>query len=133
MSQISLKNFRKYETLEPLFLNGLNIFVGKNNAGKSTVVKAIMLALDNLRSLRWNNVPSGDEGILQKKTLPVPLFRFDANGFHNLHIGTFDRAHCNYSDGKSIVFDLEYQGIGFKMVVSGTVGEGQVTVPLESL
>ena len=60
MSQISLKNFRKYETLEPLFLNGLNIFVGKNNAGKSTVVKAIMLALDNLRSLRWNNVPSGD-------------------------------------------------------------------------
>lgn len=133
MSQISLKNFRKYETLEPLFLNGLNIFVGKNNAGKSTVVKAIMLALDNLRSLRWNNVPSGDEGILQKKTLPVPLFRFDANGFHNLHIGTFDRAHCNYSDGKSIVFDLEYQGIGFKMVVSGNAGEGQVTVPIESL
>ena len=133
MSQISLKNFRKYETLEPLFLNGLNIFVGKNNAGKSTVVKAIMLALDNLRSLRWNNVPTGDEGILQKKTLPVPMFRFDANGFHNLHIGTFDRAHCNYSDGKSIVFDLEYQGIGFKMVVSGNVGEGQVTVPVESL
>lgn len=133
MAQISIKNFRKYETLEPLFLNGLNIFVGKNNAGKSTVVKAIMLALDNLRSLRWNNVPSGDEGILQKKTLPVPLFRFDANGFHNLHIGTFDRAHCNYSDGKSIVFDLEYQGIGFRMVVSGNVGEGQVTVPVESL
>lgn len=133
MSQISLKNFRKYETLEPLFLNGLNIFVGKNNAGKSTVVKAIMLALDNLRSLRWNNVPTGDEGILQKKTLPVPMFRFDANGFHNLHIGTFDRAHCNYSDGKSIVFDLEYQGIGFKIVVSGNVGEGQVTVPVESL
>jgi len=133
MAQISLKNFRKYESLEPLYLNGLNIFVGKNNAGKSTVVKAIMLALDNLRSLRWNNVPTGDEGILQKRTLPVPMFRFDANGFHNLHIGTFDRARCNYSDGKSIVFDLEYQGIGFKMVVSGNIGEGQVTVPVESL
>ena len=133
MDQISLKNFRKYETLEPLFLNGLNIFVGKNNAGKSTVVKAIMLVLDNLRSLHWNNVPSGDEGVLQKRILPVPMFRFDANGFHNLHIGTFERARCNYSNGKSIMFDIEYQGIGFKLVVSGNVGDGQVTVPVESL
>lgn len=58
MAQIRLKNFRKYESLDSLNLNTINIFVGKNNAGKSTVVKAIMLALDNIRSLRWKDVTS---------------------------------------------------------------------------
>lgn len=101
MEQVRLTNFRKYDRLEGLNLNDINIFVGKNNAGKSTVVKAIMLALDNIRSLHWQNVPK-EEGMCSMKYAPVPLFRFDANGFHNLHIGTFERAKCNFVDDKRI-------------------------------
>lgn len=132
MAQIRLKNFRKYESLDSLKLNDINIFVGKNNAGKSTVVKAIMLALDNIRSLRWKDVVS-KEGIQSMLIAPKPLFRFDANGFHNLHIGTFERAKCNWLDDSRITIALEYYGIEFEITVAGVIGDGQVSMPIEKL
>ena len=133
MAKISLKNFRKYETLDPLFLNDINIFVGKNNAGKSTVVKAIMLALDNLRSLRWESASRLEYGMNPGSLAPRPYFRFDANDFHNLHIGTFERAKCNYIDEQRISFCIEYRGIEFTIVVSGVTGEAQVSLPIDSI
>lgn len=132
MAQIRLKNFRKYESLDSLCLNNINIFVGKNNAGKSTVVKAIMLALDNIRSLRWKDVDS-KEGMQSILIAPKPLFRFDANGFHNLHIGTFERAKCNWLDERRITIALEYNGIEFEITVAGVMGDGQVSMPIEKL
>ena len=132
MAQIRLKNFRKYESLDSLKLNNINIFVGKNNAGKSTVVKAIMLALDNIRSLRWKDVAS-KEGMQSILIAPKPLFRFDANGFHNLHIGTFERAKCNWLDDSRITIALEYYGIDFEITVAGVIGDGQVSMPIEKL
>ena len=132
MAQLKLKNFRKFESLESLDLGDINIFVGKNNAGKSTVVKAILLVLDNLRSLRWTNV-SLEEGLQSIQFAPKPLFRFDANGFHNLHIGTFERAKCNWLDDPRITISLNYEGFEFEIVVAGVAGGGQVSVPIESL
>ena len=132
MAQLKLKNFRKFENLESLDLGDINILVGKNNAGKSTVVKAILLLLDNLRSLRWTNV-SPEEGLQSMQFAPKPLFRFDANGFHNLHIGTFERAKCNWLDDPRITISLNYEGFEFEIVVAGVAGGGQVSVPIESL
>lgn len=132
MAQIRLKNFRKFESLDSLYLNDINIFVGKNNAGKSTVVKAIMLILDNLRSLRWKDVTPA-EGMQSILIAPKPLFRFDANGFHNLHIGTFERAKCNWTDERRITITLEYNGFEFEITVAGVTGDGQVSMPIEKL
>jgi len=132
MAKISLKNFRKFESLKPLELGWINLFVGKNNAGKSTVVKAIMLILDNLRSLSWSNT-SKEYGLRSVLNVPIPSFRFDANGFHNLHIGTFERAKCNYVDDKNITFYLEYEGFEFEIVVSGVMEGSQVSMPIDRL
>lgn len=132
MAQIRLKNFRKYESLDSLNLNDINIFVGKNNAGKSTVVKAIMLALDNIRQLKWKDVVS-KEGMQSIFIAPKPLFRFDANGFHNLHIGTFERAKCNWLDDRRVMIGLEYNGFEFEITVAGIMGDGQVSLPIEKL
>lgn len=132
MAHIRLKNFRKYESLDSLNLNNINIFVGKNNAGKSTVVKAIMLALDNICSLRWKDVTS-KEGMQSILIAPKPLFRFDANGFHNLHIGTFERAKCNWLDDCRITIALEYNGLEFEITIAGVMGDGQVSMPIEKL
>lgn len=132
MAHIRLKNFRKYESLDSLNFNNINIFVGKNNAGKSTVVKAIMLALDNIRSLRWKDVTS-KEGMQSILIAPKPMFRFDANDFHNLHIGTFERAKCNWLDDSRITIALEYNGFEFEITVAGSMGEGQVSIPIEKL
>ena len=41
MRQIGFKNFRKFENFPVIDLSPITIFVGENNAGKSTVVKAM--------------------------------------------------------------------------------------------
>ena len=50
MNQIGFKNFRKFHELPPLDLSPVTIFVGENNAGKSTVVKALLATLDFIKS-----------------------------------------------------------------------------------
>lgn len=46
MKQIGFKNFRKFGYFPPMDLAPITIFVGENNAGKSTVVKGILALSD---------------------------------------------------------------------------------------
>jgi len=43
MSEIGFKNFRRFRNLETIQLGNISFLVGKNNAGKSTVVKALLI------------------------------------------------------------------------------------------
>ncbi len=52
MIEFGFKNFRKFQDLTPLELGGVTIFVGENNAGKSSFSKGLMLMLHNLREMR---------------------------------------------------------------------------------
>lgn len=45
LSQLTIKNFRSIKDLTIDFEKDLNVFVGKNNTGKSTIIDAIRLAL----------------------------------------------------------------------------------------
>ena len=53
MRQIGFKNFRRFENFPALDLAPITIFVGENNAGKSTVVKGILALSDFLN--RWRD------------------------------------------------------------------------------
>lgn len=81
------ENFRRFKRLPLLPLSGVNIMVGANNAGKSTLVKGLLLALDNIKGLRVEH----DDNIFSSGE--QPLFRLDANNYHDVHIGTFNRAY----------------------------------------
>ena len=48
MKQIGFKNFRKFESFPVMDFSPITILVGENNAGKSTVVKAILSTLEFL-------------------------------------------------------------------------------------
>ena len=50
MKKIGFKNFRRFKELEPLELGEITLMVGKNNSGKSTLIKAILLVLDYLKN-----------------------------------------------------------------------------------
>ena len=111
MKQIGFKNFRKFENFPTMDLGDITILVGGNNAGKSTVVKALLLTFDNMRSMNLS----------MKNLLSImsPKFRLDANNIHNLHIGEFHRALYNEAKKKEIEFFLTVGSFSFCITVKG--------------
>ncbi|WP_304181776.1 ATP-dependent endonuclease [Leptotrichia trevisanii] len=45
LSKVILKNFRKFKYLEVAFKDGLNVLIGENDSGKTTIIDAIRIAL----------------------------------------------------------------------------------------
>lgn len=84
MNQIGFKNFRKFHELPPLDLSPVTIFVGENNAGKSTVVKALLATLDFIKS----RVSSVENDAWMN-------LNFYFNKSYYTHLGTFERARYN--------------------------------------
>jgi len=91
MKSIGFKNFRRFQEMNSVSLGGINMFVGGNNAGKSTVVKGLLLLVDFLKNSRT----SFNEN---------PKFRFDGPESHDVNIDTFRRALCWNTDEKEITF-----------------------------
>lgn len=117
MDQISVTNFRKFYYVTPRHLNDINIFVGGNNSGKSTLVKAILLAADNIRTMRMGG----------SENFKTPQFRFDANQYHDVKIGTYTRALCHkpeYAMGKP---DSNGNKIEFAFVIGDYEFELEIT------
>lgn len=50
MYKIGFKNFRRFKNFEEIEYSGITFLVGSNNAGKSTMVKALLLINDFLKS-----------------------------------------------------------------------------------
>lgn len=109
MKKIGFKNFRKFEEFPSINLGEITILVGANNSGKSTLVKAILLILDFLKAIK-----SGGLNLFEK-----PVFRFDKNEFHDVRIGTFQRALCNSQEASDIAFTLTLDKFLFEIVVKG--------------
>jgi predicted ATPase len=105
MKSISFKNFRRFADFPEFKFGDITILVGGNNAGKSTLVKALLLVLDNLKTMR-REINLGETTNIFK-VLSSPEFRFDENKFHELNIKNFSRAlnrHCDKND--AITFNL---------------------------
>ena len=49
-NSIGFKNFRRFQNFPEINLGDITILVGGNNAGKSTLVKAMLLMRDFLKS-----------------------------------------------------------------------------------
>lgn len=95
MNEIGFRNFRRFKELNSLPLGGINLFVGGNNAGKSTVVKGVLLLLDFLKNQK----------ISSSNLFETPKFRFDGPEAHDVNIDTFGRALCWKAKEKEIVFN----------------------------
>lgn len=50
MNIIGFKNFRRFRDFKPVEIGNITFLVGRNNSGKSTVVKALLLLYDYLKS-----------------------------------------------------------------------------------
>lgn len=99
MERFSLENFRKFDSFPPITFGGVTFLIGENNAGKSSIVKSIILSQQNLQPLFTYN---GDESL-------HPMFAFDVE---QLHIGTYERAVCNQCNNEYFSFHID-ERLGF--------------------
>jgi putative ATP-dependent endonuclease of OLD family len=59
LSKLEVENFRQFENFSIEFNKGLNLLVGENNAGKSSVIDAVRIALDTT-SAEWVSIQDTD-------------------------------------------------------------------------
>lgn len=112
MKQIGFKNFRKFEDFPVMDLAPITIFVGENNAGKSTVVKAILSTLEFLSSQYFQlEKEENDRAVLEHQ------FFFNKSYF--AHIGTFARALYNRAKHDVITFTVTESNIKFEIEIIG--------------
>lgn len=116
MRQIGFKNFRKFENFPLLDLSPITIFVGENNAGKSTVVKAILSVLDFINSTYFHI-----DQINKDKSILNQYFYFNKSYF--AHIGTFKRALYNKTKDGTIHFTLTLDNIKFDIDIVGDIND----------
>lgn len=122
MRQIGFKNFRRFEDFPVIDINPITIFVGENNAGKSTVVKAMLSVLDFLNSSMFEELSSetfGSNEFWEKVSVLLKEKNFYFNKNYYAHIGTFSRAIYNKSKGNTITFSITIDNRKYTIVVEG--------------
>ena len=108
MDSITFKNFRKFKEETTFELNDINILVGPNNSGKSTLTKGLRLYLWNILNLMANG-----DNIFSIR----PFFQFGGNVFDNPHVGTFGRALSKDTDS----IDIDFSARFFNTIIDTTV------------
>lgn len=139
MDSIGFKNFRRFAYFPSIDLGNVTILVGGNNSGKSTIVKALLLCVDNLRLMSMNDRRGTESN--SPVLFSMPVFRFDANAFHDAKVKTFKRAIHNKpvetlnlktlkNEMKlptTITFEFEMGGFGFTFEVAGDIDKDLTT------
>lgn len=113
MSKIGFRNFRRFTEFKPIEFNALTFLVGRNNSGKSTLVKALLLIIEYLKA---DNL----------KTLS-----FNQNNVEDVNIVTFKRAlnkQAKLNNEDFIEFLLEIDGLRFTLTITGKDDNTEVDV-----
>ncbi len=113
MNKIGFKNFRRFIDFEPIEFKGITYLVGRNNSGKSTLVKALLLIIDYL------------------KADALKTFSFNQNNVEDVNIVTFERAlnkRAKLNNEESIEFLLEMDELRFTLIISGKNDNTEVDV-----
>jgi predicted ATP-dependent endonuclease of OLD family len=100
-SFISFKNFRRFKVFEPLEYKGITFLVGRNNSGKSTLVKALLL-IDNYF-----------------KSGQIDSFSFGNNVLEDANIVTYGRAKNHQADENFIQFTQKIENYLIDLTITG--------------
>jgi len=102
MNKIGFQNFRRFDNFQPIEYKDVTFLVGRNNSGKSTLVKALLLIIDYLKSE------------------DVRIFSFSKTNIEDVNIVTYGRAKCkNRPDDNFIEFELQFDDLKIDITVTG--------------
>ena len=100
LQNITIKNFRGFDYFESEDFNQINLLIGKNNSGKSSLLEAIFLLIgmsnpilpDSINRLRGLNIKSAED------------FKFL---LHKLKLSNIPEFECSFSNQSSRILKLE--------------------------
>lgn len=122
---VGFENFRRFTSLPTLSFSGVNMMVGANNAGKSSLVKGMLLAIDNIKSYIVD---------IDDKSAPAPEFHFDTRNYHDLSVGTFVRSYSHNAKGhKHMTFSLSCAHFEISLCVEPSYNDASVSVPVTKI
>jgi energy-coupling factor transporter ATP-binding protein EcfA2 len=101
MNSIGYRNFRRFEAFDPIEYGGITFLVGRNNSGKSTIVKALLL-IDHYF----------DSGV-------PDLFSFGNNILEDANIVTYGRAKYKKAKENFIEFFASYSEFSMRIKITG--------------
>ena len=101
MNKIGFQNFRRFQNFPAIECSGITFLVGRNNAGKSTLVKAIILIDNYLKSNNYRR------------------FSFGNNILEDANIVTFGRAKTINSGIDTIEFTYQIDNYLIDIILSG--------------
>lgn len=101
MNIIGFKNFRRFLNFQPIEYRGITFLVGRNNAGKSTLVKALLL-IDHYF-----------------KSGSIDVLSFGNNVLEDANIVTYGRAKNRHSSENFIEFIQQIENYLIELTVSG--------------
>ncbi len=108
---IGFSNFRRFVIFPEIDLCDITILVGGNNAGKSTLVKAMLLMRDFLKS----RIESSDNSKINNNLIQRPQFSFDSE---HVNVGDFYRAFCHNSPKKENTISFKMKIESFRFIVN---------------
>lgn len=103
MYKIGFQNFRRFADFQPIEYKGITFLVGRNNSGKSTLVKALLLINDFLKS---------DD---------ITTFSFGSNSLEDANIVTYGRAKNKEGtrENNYIIFYYEFSNYSIEIKITG--------------
>lgn len=101
MNKIGFKNFRRFKNFNPLEYRGITFLVGRNNAGKSTLVKALLLIDNYFKSGHIDNLTFGN------------------NVLEDANIVTYGRAKNNQAQQNFIHFTQQIENFLIELTITG--------------
>lgn len=127
---VGFRNFRRFINLPVMPLAGVNILVGGNNAGKSSFVKGMLLAFDNIKNYVVDNAENSIINV---------VFQYDANSYHDVHVGTFDRSYSyNAKENedlseRTMSFSLCFAHFEIQITAKPTSNNDATSVPVSEI
>lgn len=128
MIKIGFKNFRRFENFPVLELGEITLLVGTNNAGKSTLEKGLILAVDNFLSMNTGGrnsaskeVSAQDDGksVVQRDIIGYTKtpFSFEVLNRHRMKPMLFKTALYDKALKDIITFKMSFDSIDVSMSI----------------
>lgn len=125
LKSLTIKNFKCFESLQVDDLKPVNVIVGLNNSGKTTLLEAIhFLTAGDLSSSLWESI--GRRGLYQRRTpqSQFTLFAPDELGTHEVRETEYDVSAL--FQAFKLAEDHEISILGIAEFASGEIAAGNI-------